>query len=64
MGHGSMIVPTMNPSGPDRVKKFPRDNVSLFNAKIDGHHRLESHGIPRHTCFSKWVQFQQQLLPE
>jgi hypothetical protein len=33
---------------------------------IDGHRRLrlESHGIPRDLRSSKWVQIQQQPLPE
>jgi hypothetical protein len=32
--------------------------------KIDDHHRLESHVIPRNTRFSKWVEIQQQPLSE
>jgi hypothetical protein len=50
--------------GFDRMKQFPRGHVSRFNAKVDGHHRLEAHGIPCNTRSPKRVQVQQQLLPE
>jgi hypothetical protein len=64
MSRDSVIIPTVNRFGFDRVKKFPRGHMSRFNAKINDHHCLESHGIPRKMRSSKGVQIQQQLLLE
>jgi hypothetical protein len=45
-----------------RYPYHPRASEDKWD--IDGHHCLESHGIPGNTRSSKWVQIQQQLLPK